>query len=393
MKNDRQQLEQLRQSIDECDEALLALLKKRQGFVEQLVAHKQAAGDAVFVPEREQAIFQRLTDRADFYGLDFELVRDILQRIMRDSYARQARIQRHISPQNQDHQPATQPHQQPQSAKSICVIGGKGQLGGFFVEQFRLSGHSVCVLDRNDWPNADQLLANKDLVLIAVPMAETETTIEQLSGLSDHTLLADITSVKHQPLQHMLKVHSGPVIGLHPMFGPGQSHMARQLLLYTQGRQPEASDWLLQQFRQWGCYTESIDAEAHDTLMGTVQALRHFVTFVTGWQLMANGQSLDELLRVSSPIYRLELSLIGRLFAQQPELYVDIWLKSEQAPSVISAFGDCFKQAEGWINKGERTQLINQFKQIADYFSHSNADFFQQSDTLLEAFRERIQSS
>lgn len=391
MMSDRQSLEQLRQSIDECDESLLALLKKRQGLVEQLVAHKQASGEAVFVPEREQAIFQRMAARADDFGLDTELVRDILQRIMRDSYTRQARIQKCITPQ---HKASPSIGDQPlQSKKSICVIGGNGQLGGFFVEQFRLSGHSVCVLDRDDWADAEHLLSNKDLVLLAVPIDDTDATIQRLSGLSADTLLADITSVKHQPLQQMLKVHSGPVIGLHPMFGPGQSHMARQLLLYTTGRSPEAADWLLRQFRQWGCYTESLDAEQHDAIMSTVQGLRHFVSFIAGWQLMVNGQSLDELLRVSSPIYRTELALIGRLFAQKPELYVDIWLKGEQTQSVLNAFGDCFKQAESWVINGERTQLINQFKQIAEYFSHSNADFFQQSDTLLEAFRERVQTN
>ncbi|MFO6426374.1 hypothetical protein ACLBOM_11150 [Escherichia coli] len=33
-------------------------------------------------------------------------------------------------------------------------------------------------------------------------------------------ILVDLASVKNGPLQAMLAAHDGPVLGLHPMFGP-----------------------------------------------------------------------------------------------------------------------------------------------------------------------------
>ena len=38
---------------------------------------------------------------------------------------------------------------------------------------------------------------------------------------------------------------------------------------------------------------------------------------------------LEQLLALSSPIYRLELAMVGRLFAQDPQLYADIIMSSE----------------------------------------------------------------
>ncbi|MDI8296325.1 hypothetical protein MJI53_23840, partial [Salmonella enterica subsp. enterica serovar Anatum] len=37
---------------------------------------------------------------------------------------------------------------------------------------------------------------------------------------------------------------------------------------------------------------------------------------------------LEQLLALSSPIYRLELAMVGRLFAQDPQLYADIIMSS-----------------------------------------------------------------
>lgn len=41
---------------------------------------------------------------------------------------------------------------------------------------------------------------------------------------------------------------------------------------------------------------------------------------------------LEQLLALSSPIYRLELAMVGRLFARDPQLYADIIMSSENNP-------------------------------------------------------------
>ncbi len=373
--SDKSTIEQLRRNIDECDTQLVELLKKRQTCVDQLVDLKHSSGDPLFVPEREESIFAKVRVLANTHGVCPDLIQDVLQRVMRDSYQRQAQMQYPCASEQ---------------AKSICIVGGAGQLGRFFATHFKRSGHQVSIIETEDWPMADKVFATADLALVAVPIKATDEVIQRLGNLPAHCILADITSIKHQPLQRMLQIHSGPVVGLHPMFGPGLSHLARQLMLYCDGRDAESYQWLLKQFELWGCYVRVVNAKEHDEVMSIVQALRHFNTFIAGWQLKASNTDLNQLTAMSSPIYRMELALIGRLFAQEPELYVDILLKASHGLDILKQYQELYHQACKWLENKDREQLIEQFKEIAEYFGSWKEDFFNQSDTLLEAFRERL---
>ena len=57
--------------------------------------------------------------------------------------------------------------------------------------------------------------------------------IDRLGNLPADSLLVDVTSVKSEPLAHMLAVHRGPVLGLHPIFraGRGEPRQAGDRLL------------------------------------------------------------------------------------------------------------------------------------------------------------------
>lgn len=50
--------------------------------------------------------------------------------------------------------------------------------------------------------------------------------------------------------------------------------------------------------------------------MAFIRALRHFATFAYGLHLAEENVQLEQLLALSSPIYRLELAMVGRLFAR-----------------------------------------------------------------------------
>ncbi|WP_144393628.1 bifunctional chorismate mutase/prephenate dehydrogenase [Pleionea sediminis] len=369
-------LAELRHKIDECDQELLELLARRQNYVGQLVELKQSLGDALFVPDREQKMLSSIRAQAKSLDLEPSLATDIIQRIMRDSYERQARL------------PLASPGCQ---SRKICVIGGQGQIGQVFVDLFERSGHQVSVIEKDDWNKADTILNHQDLVMITVPISHLDEVFAQLGNLSSKTLLADVTSIKEQPIQNMLKVHSGPVIGLHPMFGSGVYQLARQLILYSKGRDFEAAQWLLKQFKLWGCQLTEVDAQKHDKVMATVQAQRLLMSFVSGWQLMEGEVSLDDLWQLSSPVFRLELSLVGRLFAQCPDVFVDIMLQAQQHASNTEQLSHRIDKILGWLNNARRDELLHQFNKISDYFSHANHDFLHQSDTLLEAFRERVE--
>ena len=181
----------------------------------------------------------------------------------------------------------------------------------------------------------------------------------------------------------MLEAHPGPVLGLHPMFGPDVDSLAKQVVAVVPGRHPEASRWLVEQISLWGARVHEISAGDHDDLMGLIQALRHFSTFVYGWHLAHEDHDLSELLALSSPIYRLELVMVGRLFAQNAELYYDIITASPDVVALIQRYQTRYAQAFELLLRGDREEFVTRFREIGEWFGGHAESFLAESRSLL----------
>ncbi len=365
----------LRDAIDDADRRLLDLLEERRDLVEQVAALKSRQGLPVYVPEREDELITERRAEAEQRGLSPDLVEDLLRRIMRESYATEGRSG--FSQTNPD-------------AGPVVVVGGGGAMGRFFGDLFELSGYEVRVLEKDDWPRAAELLAGAGLVVVSVPIADTVEVIGRLAGsLPPECVLADLTSVKSEPVAAMLAAHPGPVLGLHPMFGPTAAGCAKQVVVACPGRREEDCAWLLDQLRIWGAGLLHTAPDRHDRWMGTVQALRHFATFVYGLHLSREGVELEQVLAFSSPIYRLELAMVGRLFAQDPQLYADIIFSSGEGRDLARRYRDCFDESLGLLEFGDRDEFVRLFNEVKDYFGPWADRFLLESSYLLEKVHEK----
>lgn len=362
------ELTALRDQIDEVDKALLKLLAKRLDLVAEVGEVKSKYGLPIYVPEREVSMLASRRQEAEQLGVPPDLIEDVLRRIMRESY----------TSENDKGFKTLKPEMGP-----IVIVGGNGKMGQLFSKLFKLSGYQVRVLEQNDWPNADTILAGAGMVMVSVPIHLTEEVIHRLPKLPEDCLLVDLASVKNPPLQAMLAVHSGPVLGLHPMFGPDVGSFAKQVVAYCDGRNPEAYQWLLEQLQVWGAKLQAISAVEHDKNMAFIQALRHFATFTYGFNLCQEKVQLEQLLALSSPIYRLELAMIGRLFAQDAELYADIIMSSEDNLALIKRYYACFGEAINLLEKSDKAEFIDNFNQVKAWFGEYATRFLNESRTLL----------
>lgn len=370
------ELEALRERIDGVDRQLVELLARRQALVSEVGAVKSRHGLPLYAPEREASLLAERRREAEARGLSGDLVEDVLRRVMRESYAsEQDTGLACVNP----------------ALRRVVVVGGAGQLGRLFVALFLRSGYRVAVLEKDDWGRADALLADAGLVLVAVPIDVTAEVIDRLGALPPDCLLVDVTSVKARPLGHMLAAHRGPVLGLHPMFGPDVASLAKQVIVCCPGRDPAASRWLLEQLTLWGARLEHVAAEAHDEAMALVQALRHFATFAYGWHLRAEGADLEQLLALSSPIYRLELAMVGRLFAQDPHLYADILRASPRNLAMIRRYVQRLGEVLALLEGGDREAFVGAFAQVRDYFGPWAGQFLEESRLLLAQAQDRRQ--
>ncbi|MDG3088935.1 bifunctional chorismate mutase/prephenate dehydrogenase [Vibrio hannami] len=372
------ELNELRDQIDEVDKQMVELLARRLALVEKVGEVKSEHGLPIYAPDREAAMLASRRNEAEKKGVPPQLIEDILRRTMRESYASEKDSGfKCLNPE----------------LRSVVIVGGKGQLGGLFGKMFALSGYEVKVLGSKDWDRADEILDGAGLVVVTVPIHLTEGVIEKLGNLPEDCILCDLTSIKSKPLAKMLEVHQGPVVGLHPMFGPDVPSLAKQVIVYCDGRGSEQYQWLLEQFGIWGASLCQIDAGEHDHGMTLIQALRHFTSFAYGLHLSRENPNIDKLLQLSSPIYRLELAMVGRLFGQDPNLYGDIILSSKENIEMIKRFHQCFGEALKVLDGNDKAAFVESFNQVSDWFGDYSQQFMTESQNLLKQANDAIHRS
>ncbi|MEA5524777.1 bifunctional chorismate mutase/prephenate dehydrogenase [Nodularia spumigena] len=260
----------------------------------------------------------------------------------------------------------------PQS-QNITIIGGLGRMGKLFREQLSSVGNNVSVLEHEDWMYADKLLSQAELVLVSVPIERTVEVIKRASQyLSPNTALCDITSIKTQSTQAMLEHHSGPVMGLHPMFGPNIKSFLGQKVVVCPGRNDDSFQWLLNLIKNQGGELITCTPEEHDQMMVIVQATQHFSRFSLGVFLTEAEIDIERSLSMSTPSYRQEIEILQRLFAQNPNLCVDIILATEERCQAINSLANTYSRLAMLVAKKDRAALIQEFENAQEFLGAKN---------------------
>lgn len=370
------QLDELRHEIDAIDLDIVNSLDKRKKVVDKIVAVKRTHQLPIYHPAREEDLISDRRGLAIQKDINPDYAEELFRTILRYSRTEQASkmTRKAIKPE-----------------ATILIVGGKGSMGQYFRQWFEETGYHVRILARDDWADIETLALKIDLALISVPIESTDSVISKLGPyLPQDCILSDITSIKESPLKAMLKAHQGPVVGFHPLFGPSTSTLDKQIIVVTPGRNPDACQWLLDQLSAWGSIILNSTAKEHDEVMGIVQTLRHFATFAFGQFLHRKQINLQRTLEFSSPIYRLELGMVGRLFAQDPSLYAEIIFASPDRRRLLKDYLDSIQDNLEMIEKGEKELFQSEFNNIAEWFGPFGEQAMRESSYLIDKLIERF---
>lgn len=270
--------------------------------------------------------------------------------------------------------------------RQVTIIGGCGRMGKFFTEQLSAAGHNVSVLEHEDWEYAEKLLSQAELVLICVPIERTVDVIKRAAKyLTPTTALADITSIKTQPVQAMLAHHVGPVMGLHPMFGPNIKSLRSQNVVVCPGRNDDVFQWLLDFIASLGSKPIVCTPEEHDRLMVIIQATQHFSRFSLGAFLAAAEIDINRSLSMSSKSYRQEIDIVNRLFTQSPHLCVDIMLATEERCQAIGKLANTYSRLAQLVAHKDRDALIEEFETTRSFFGEEISRSLKENDDIVNA--------
>ena len=270
----------------------------------------------------------------------------------------------------------------------IGFIGGTGRMGQLFLRLLSADGYTVLTAGRSTALSYEQLVDRSDVVIVTVPIDNTAETIRRIAPrLRPGQLLSDFTSVKAEPVRLMLQSPAF-VIGCHPVFGPVPDPAGQNVVLCP-ARPGPYLDWYRGLFESHGMHVELMEAEAHDRAMGLVQGLLHFVNVAFARALQSSGAPVDELLRVSSPVYRLFFATLGRILSGDPALYGAIQVRNPWSRKTVREFLRHGQDLLNAIEHDDEKAFQALFDQAATYLGEARREARAESEWIIDHPRPR----
>ncbi len=272
--------------------------------------------------------------------------------------------------------------------KLIGIIGGKGEMGQYFVRFFERNGYEVIVSDKRTKLSNEALAKKADVVIVSVPMGVAEEVIAEVApAVKKSALLMDFTSLKSGPMEAMKKTKAS-YLGCHPLFGPTTS-IEGQMVALCKGRGAQWYKWWKDLLLKNKVEVKELTARKHDELMGYIQALTHFSFLGLADTLRKSGFKLKDLLEYQSPVYRLRLNVLGRILNQDPNLYGQIQIQNPRSLRIMKEF---IRESEAWVDLVERGDLKGfekRFNEASRYFGTFKEQAAAESDFLIEQMNRR----
>jgi chorismate mutase/prephenate dehydrogenase len=359
----------MRDALTACDVQIVQLLAERMRLIHRVAELKAQARLPSFDREREGALLDDLLAKAAELGVPAEVVRDVYSTLLAASRAEQRRVLH-----------AGEPH------FSIGVIGGTAGMGAFLARLLDGAGYPVETTGLERGAPSAEVASRHDLVIIAVPIADTVKVIGQVAPhVRRGACIADVTSVKVAPMRAMLAAARDDVdvVGTHPIFGPHGVDMDRQRVVLVRGRGDAGFARVKHLYETFGAEVIESSAEEHDAQMAVIQVLLHEKTMVLGSVLERLKVDLARTRLFASPIYRAELSMVGRMFFQRAELYAEILTSNEAGRGASSAFEEEAVRVAKAVGAGDRDALVERFRAVAAYMKEFAAWAKKESDAIL----------
>lgn len=258
---------------------------------------------------------------------------------------------------------------------TIHIIGGKGKMGQWF--QLFFQEHNVPItISGRDYKEKKTLIEQADIVIVSVPISQTETVISDIKGIvRKDALLTDVTSVKVMPLAAMEDAECG-TLGMHPLFGPTINTTVGQKIIFCHQNDNKYVKFLQELFEKAGFEVLDMSPEEHDYQVAYIQALTHATHLLYAKTIL--GQEQEILTKLQTPTFAMHALTMGRVLNQDVELMADIELYNPYFPPVFDNMVENAKQLLKILQKGDKKAFLKLFtEEVKDAKNFSNLSLFQ----------------
>lgn len=227
---------------------------------------------------------------------------------------------------------------------NVLIVGVKGQMGSMLAGKCVAAGVGVRGIDQ---PLTEEAMAEAcegvDVVLVCVPAAAMKKVARLCAGAMTETqIMADICSVKVNPMNTMLEAHAGPVVGTHPLFGPAPAAGEDRVAMVC-GRDDAAYDAMCALVEKLGFTPFDTDADEHDMSMALIQGL-NFVTSVSYLSALSHNPALENFV---TPSFTRRLEASRKMLTQDSELFAGFLEENPYTQEAVRRFRSMLNIAAG----------------------------------------------
>lgn len=227
---------------------------------------------------------------------------------------------------------------------SAAIIGARGRMGVMLGERLRAAGVEVGELDQplTD-ADLDRELPGRDIVILAVPASAMRSVAERAARrMRAPQILADIGSVKVEPMADMRRAYDGPVVGTHPLFGPTPGPEENRVAVVADG-DDGAARAVCELSIRLGMEPFLTTAEAHDRAVGQIQGL-NFVTTIAYLATLADQPEIEAFL---TPSFRRRLDAAESMVTRDAELFAGLFEANPFGQDAVRRFRNFLHVAAG----------------------------------------------
>ncbi|MSU55419.1 MAG: prephenate dehydrogenase [Candidatus Taylorbacteria bacterium] len=263
---------------------------------------------------------------------------------------------------------------------NILIVGNKGKYGHFFTQFFSRLEYQVRGIDKDDFYKEAADWA--DIVLFSVrPIKDLPAVMEKLLPRRlEGQLWIEIASRKDGVATLVQKHHIKNLLSIHPMRRPpteGANFQGSNIVVTGKSVEVEWTSWVADFLKQLGWEVTFTDVATHEKLVVTYgQAVPHDLLLLLVAVLWKRGIDLSKLLSVSSPLFKILLSLSARMLQGDAGLYAELQMNNSHAVAMLSTLEALSKRLREMVVKGDSTEFEREFELARDYIGETRLKEF-----------------
>lgn len=274
----------------------------------------------------------------------------------------------------------------------IGIIGIKGKYGQWLKKWFERLGYDVIGSDIDTELTNQEVVEQAQIIIFSVPInLSVQIILEVNKSSRPDQLFMDITGLKQEQIKAMLQSQA-EVVGLHPMCAPTVESWKGQTVVICPARLSSWQSWLNNFLKQTQASVKELSPDQHDSLMSVVQCMVHAVILNMAGTIRSKEVDVGNTLEVASPFYRIALSLMGRILAQDPENYANMQICNPHTLIILKEMEDQLKYFREIVESGDTSLFQDEFAASAKHLGQDNItagfDLFQQLIRLMADMSE-----